>query len=109
MFCCSRDLATKVQVLSSVEARDLWAEVRLGCKLHTGNRKQGGEGGCQVWEQFMLFLDGIPPPKVAEFKSEVELSSEVARLSPARLVSPGRAPLGEYRSKIPAKQLLKTL
>ena len=97
MFCCSRDLATKVQVLSSVEARDLWAEVRLGCKLHTGNRKQGGEGGCQVWEQFMsyFFLDGIPPPK-----SEVELSSEVARLSPARLISPGRAPLGEYRQTI---------
>ena len=57
----------------------------------------------------LLFLDGIPPPKVAEFKSEVELSSEVARLSPARLISPGRAPLGEYRTKIPDKQLLKTL
>ena len=65
MFCCSRDLATKVQVLSSVEARDLWAEVRLGCKLHTGNRKQGGEGGCQVWEQFMsyFFETGFLLPK----------------------------------------------
>ena len=43
----------------------------------------------------LLFLDGIPPSK-----SEVELSSEVARLSPARLISPGRAPLGEYRQTI---------
>ena len=43
----------------------------------------------------LLFLDGIPLPK-----SEVELSSEVARLSPARLISPGRAPLGEYRQTI---------
>ena len=48
----------------------------------------------------LLFWDGIPPPKVADFKSEVELSSEVARLSPARLISPGRAPLGEYRQTI---------
>ena len=43
----------------------------------------------------LLFWDGIPLPK-----SEVELSSEVARLSPARLISPGRAPLGEYRQTI---------
>ena len=43
----------------------------------------------------LLFWDGIPPSK-----SEVELSSEVARLSPARLISPGRAPLGEYRQTI---------
>ena len=47
MLCCSRELQNRVLVLSSGEVKELWVEVRLGCK-HTGDLSQGGEGGYQV-------------------------------------------------------------
>ena len=59
MLCCSRELQNRVLVLSSGEVKELWAEVRLGCK-HTGDLSQGGEGGCQVQSRKLNwgFLNG---------------------------------------------------